>query len=263
MQPVTPQTFLIGRTSVVWDGVRDYLDAVGGDSQVWADRVEGVEPDTEALPEFMGRLCYKSWTPGLNANVTKVRENSHEYHQNVLRSGHGSVVEHSNFTFAFHNVSRVFTAELNRHRAGVAISEQSLRFVRLDNLPIWTPEWAKEDPELMERQASLIAAMEEHQLWMADHFGLDDPGVPFSEKKHKTSFMRRMAPMGVATEEGWTANIRTLRHVIYMRTALAAEEEIRIVMDQVAEIMLAELPNIMADYNPNEHREWIPEFLKV
>jgi hypothetical protein len=31
----------------------------------------------------------------------------------------------------------------------------------------------------------------------------------------------------------------------------------------VARICLEEVPNLMADFDPNEDLEWIPEFLKV
>jgi thymidylate synthase (FAD) len=138
-----------------------------------------------------------------------------------------------------------------------------MRFVRLDDLPFWFPKWAQDDPELMERSLDLLRTMEIHQRWMAEHFGLDDPGTPFSEKKAKTSFMRRFAPDGVATGVLCTMNIRALRHVIYMRTALGAEEEIRVVFDEVARICAEKFPDLMQDYSPNEDLEWIPEWIKV
>jgi thymidylate synthase (FAD) len=53
--------------------------------------------------------------------------------------------------------------------------------VRLSDLPFWFPGWAKEDPELMECATAMLRQMEEFQLWMADHFGLDDEGVKFAE----------------------------------------------------------------------------------
>src|SRR3954470_18901298 len=56
----------------------------------------------------MGRMCYRSWAPGLNPNVTRVRADSTAYLENILRSAHGSVLEHANYSFVFHNVSRVF-----------------------------------------------------------------------------------------------------------------------------------------------------------
>ncbi len=174
-----------------------------------------------------------------------------------------SVIEHANYSFIFHNVSRVFTHEMVRHRAGVAISQESMRFVRLTDIPFWFPEWAQADEELMTRSIELLHDLEDHQLWMADHFGLDDPNVVFSEKKHKTSFMRRFAPEGVATGLLGTINVRALRHIIYMRTALGAEEEIRLVFDEVARLALEAVPNLMQDYSPNENLEWVPDFVKV
>lgn len=174
-----------------------------------------------------------------------------------------SVTEHANYSFILHDVSRVVTHEFVRHRAGVAISQESMRFVRLTDIPFWMPDWAKEDDEFMERALKLLAEMEAFQVWMAQHFGLDDEGVPFSEKKAKTSFMRRFAPIGVATGLMTTLNVRSIRHIIAMRTSLGAEEEIRIVCDQIATKMLRECPGLMQDYRPDENRAWVPEFLKI
>jgi thymidylate synthase (FAD) len=262
MRQVTPDVYLIAQPTVDFDEVHRYLLDVG------VDDPEGVidntpESDGEALVMIGGKLCYRSWEPGLNANVTKIREDQKEYLGNILKSGHGSVLEHANYSFILHNVSRVLTHELVRHRAGMAFSQESLRFVRLTDLPFWFPAWALADEELMSRSVDLLLRMEQHQKWMAEHFGLDDEGVPFHEKKHKTSFMRRFAPEGVATGILATINVRALRHIIFMRTALGAEEEIRLVMDKVAEKALDAIPNLMQDYSPNDHREWIPEFLKV
>lgn len=262
-----PEVFLIQQPSLEWDEIRRYLkkvgDRTGTDALIWADRMLESFSDGEALVEFGGRLCYRSWVPGANANVTKVREDSKEYLGNILKSGHGSVIEHANYSFIFDDVSRVFTHELVRHRAGVAVSQESMRFVRLTDIPFWFPVWARDDPELMQRSLILLEQMEDHQEWMTEHFKLNDDGVPFSEKKHKTSFMRRFAPDGVATGMLCTINVRAIRHIIYMRTALGAEEEIRLVMDDVANLALKATPNLMQDYSPNENQEWVPEFLKV
>lgn len=267
MREVQPSVRLIGRPSIDLGEIADYLDEVGGGS--WIERIYGpgmgIEgpPDGEGLVEFAGRLCYRSWEPGLNANVTRIREDSATYLNNVLESGHGSVTEHAFYIFVFHNVSRVFTHELVRHRAGVSISQESMRFVRLTDIPMWHPEWALADPELMDRNRKLLAAMEEHQQWMADHFELDDPAVPFSTKKAKTSYMRRYAPDGVATSIVWGANIRTLRHVISMRTDSGAEEEIRLIFDDVAKHMQREAPNLFGDYARDETGRWGTEHWKV
>jgi thymidylate synthase ThyX len=154
------------------------------------------------------------------------------------------------------------THELVRHRPGTAVSQESLRFVRLDDIPFWFPDWAREDPELMKRATALLDQMEEFQHWMAEHFGLDQEGKPFHEKKHKTSFMRRFAPDGVATGLVWTANIRTLRHTIEARTDPGAEEEIRLVFGKIAELMRAEAPALFGDYEVTDGA-WVPRWRKV
>jgi len=155
------------------------------------------------------------------------------------------------------------THELIRHRPGTAISQESLRFVRLDDLPFWFPEWAKEDPELMKRATGLLTQMEEFQQWMAGHFELDAEGKKFAEKKHRTSFMRRFAPEGVATGMVWTANVRTLRHTIETRTAPGAEEEIRLLFGRIGEVMRAEAPDLFGDFSVSEDGAWVPQWRKV
>jgi thymidylate synthase (FAD) len=264
-----PEVFLVAHPTVEWEEIRRYLHKVGARTETdainWANRVQNDDTvsDGEALVEFGGKYCYRSWVPEANPNVTKVTEDTGAYLGNILKQGHGSVLEHANYSFVFDDVSRVFTHEMVRHRAGVAVSQESMRFVRLTDIPFWFPEWARNDNALMANSVILLEQMERHQQWMTRHFNLDDPGVPMSEKKHKTSFMRRFAPDGVATGMLCTINVRALRHIVYMRTALGAEEEIRLVFDEVARLALDATPNLMQDYLPNENLEWVPEFLKV
>ncbi len=94
----------------------------------------GVDLDKFDLPDISSpallialaaKRCYMSFEPGLNPNVTKVRSDYVKYFDNLLQSKHGSVFEHAVYSFAIEGVSRVFTAEMNRHRAGWAISEGS------------------------------------------------------------------------------------------------------------------------------------------
>lgn len=262
MHFVQPEVRLIGRPSLDYDAVASYLEEAGGES--WLERLDrGEFGDAQNLAEICGRTCYRSWEPGLNPNVTRVRTDQESYLENILSSSHGSVLEHLTFNFIFSNVSRVETHEQVRHRVGTAISQESLRFVRLDDLPFWFPEWAQQDGELMTRSIRLLQEMEKFQLWMADHFSLDADGVPFAEKKHKTSFMRRFAPEGIATTAVWSANVRTLRHVIECRTAEGAEEEIRIVFGKVGELMKREAPILFGDYTVTEDGAWIPAWRKV
>ena len=78
-----------------------------------------------------------------------------------------------------------------------------------------------------EQVLSIVEQLEEFQVSAAAELGIDEEGVPFHVKKEVTSALRRLAPIGLSTDIVWTANARTLRHVIEMRTAPGAEEELR------------------------------------
>jgi thymidylate synthase (FAD) len=262
MKSVQPEVFLVARPEIDYTALAGYLQEVGGER--WLEKLDRDDlNDAQSLAEFAGRLCYRSWEPGLNPNVTRVRTGQDNYLKNsILANAHGSVLEHVSFSFVLHNVSRVLTHEIVRHRPGTAISQESLRFVRLADIPFWFPEWAQKDPELMQRATALLEQMEEFQRWMTGHFRLDEDGVPFHEKKHKTSFMRRFAPDGVATGLLWTANIRTLRHTIEARTDTGAEEEIRLIFGKIGALMRAEAPALFGDYAV-EDGAWIPRWRKV
>ncbi len=266
MRETHPQVFLLARPAINWEGLAAYLEAVGGNE--WLERVRpagepAAAPEGELLVEFMGRLCYRSWAPGLNPNVTKVRSDSRAYLENVLRSAHGSVVEHASYSFVFLNVSRVFTHELVRHRAGTAMSQESLRYVRLTDLPFEHPEFVRENERLRTEADALLASMERFQELVVEETGIDTGGVNFHTKKVVTSGARRYAPDGVATSIGWTVNVRALRHVIAARTDPGAEDEIRRVFDQVAALMTQEVPGLLGDFERSDDGTWTPRYPKV
>jgi thymidylate synthase (FAD) len=256
-----PTVHLIARPQLDLAGMRAYLEDVGGES--WLDRRLGEEEQAspgEMLVEFGGRACYRSWEPGLNPNVTRVRTDRMEYFENILRSAHGSVLEHANYSFALRNVSRVFTHELVRHRAGSAFSQESLRYVRLTEIGFRVPPALE---PVRDQVVSIVEQLEEFQVSAAGELGIDEEGVPFHVKKEVTSALRRLAPIGLSTDIMWTANARTLRHVIEMRTAEGAEEELRLVFDQVARIMQAEAPGLFQDFVQQDDGSWAPEYRKV
>jgi thymidylate synthase (FAD) len=263
MRETSPSVFLIARPAVDATAMRAYLDDVGGSSWLDMREQEATEhpvPDGELLAEFAGRMCYRSWEPGLNANVTRIRTDRAAYFANVLQSAHGSILEHANFTFAFRQVSRVFTHELVRHRAGSAFSQESLRYVRLTDIGFRVPPALE---PVRDQVISLVEQLEEFQLSAAEALELDSEGVPFHVKKEITSALRRLAPIGLSTDIVWTANVRTLRHVVEMRTAPGAEEELRLVFDQVAQTMKAEAPNLFQDFARQDDGSWLPEWRKV
>ena len=219
---VEPQVFLIGESTVNKEGLSAFLTHLGAPE--WSSNAP---TDIELLTEVYGRACYIS---------------------NVIEKGDGSVLEHGVVNFFFCDVSRVFTHELVRHRVGTAMSQESLRYVRLTDLDWYAPICIQENAAAMTIFEKTMDGLSNLQKDLSELYELDTTN-DFNFKKQITSAMRRIAPIGLATNIGWSCNMRTLRHVIEMRTDPGAEEEIRIVFAKVADIAMKRWPNLFADYS--------------
>ena len=156
MHETAPTVFLIARPSLELEGMRGYLRDVGGESWLTRRLQEAqASPNAgELLVEFAGRACYRSWEPGLNPNVSKVRTDQREYFANILRSAHGSVLEHANYSFALRNVGRPFTHELVRHGdLEVEDLEKAIRADEAHELDRGPGEGGRRAPRSRERAA--------------------------------------------------------------------------------------------------------------
>lgn len=263
MHLVSPKVYCIGRSIVDCNAIREWLTDLGvSKDRVVELMIESASNPTESIVALAGRRCYNSYEPGLNPNVTKTRTDFGEYMENILNSGHGSVTEHIYVSFALEGVSRVFTAEMNRHRAGVAISEASMRYIRFEDIGFWMPDSincdtsTRELPKSAKTQAIFKEAFQQAEdnykkllsIWSEEL----DEGSAFAQKKALTSMMRRIIPMGVSTGGVWTANLRAWRHIVRMRTEKFAEEEIRLVLSAIYDQLSVICPNLLSDATKKE-----------
>jgi thymidylate synthase (FAD) len=272
MKNVEIKVFKIGSTKTDKEEIKNWLNEIGASS--FEIPTQEVISDEELIPSLAAKRCYKSFEVGLNPNVTKVRKDWVEYIDNVLKSGHGSVFEHATFTFAIENVSRVFTAELNRHRAGVAISEGSMRYIRFDDIPWWVPISLRprksDDNDIATKKSLTLKAftdvftyIEDKYKYLVNEVWDMDNIKDFHVKKIITSCLRRIIPMGVATGGIWTFNLRALRHVLALRTDPAAEEEITYVFSLIGKIMIESCSKIFGDFILTNDGCWVPKYKKV
>ena len=247
MELTKPKVIKIAETRIDRDGVDAMLQALGV-SPKGKERFSRMADNGETLCELAGRMCYQSFEVGLNPNVTKIREDSKDYFKNLLTKGDGSVCEHGSASFAFLGVSRIFTHELARHRVGIAISQESLRYVRPKEIQMWLPDDL--DPEL--KDAMVKVAERTEDAYRELEKAIPWAGLPMDTKKRLTSALRRILFDGIATNVVWTANFRTLRWVIEMRTDPSAEVEIRLVFDQVAQICKKDYSLLFQDFERKE-----------
>ncbi len=231
-----PRVYLVGRQVVEQAAVDGFLDDHG---LTWTT---DTEVGAEQLCEAAGRLCYMSFGKG--------RKNHAEYMAHILESAHGSVLEHAVWNFVITGVSRSFTHELVRHRAGFGYSQLSQRYVDETTADFIEPDCIAADPAL---HAVWRAAIEQaHQAYvrlvegLQRHFaGEPDPTL---RRKLARQAARSVLPNATETKIFVTANARALRHFIEARANEHAEVEIRKVAIKVLRIMQQEAPSIFGDY---------------
>jgi len=267
----------LASSKVAESSTRDWLDSIGAETYELPPPDEVT--DRELLVGLAAKRCYMSFEVGLNPNITQVRSDWTVYLDNILKSGHGSVLEHATYSYAIEGVSRVFTGEMNRHRAGVSISEGSMRYIRFSDIPFWMPfsirssedhpvDEADSDTEAKKARSreifkEVFTFCQEKYSELVVIWDMDNPDNKFSAKKQITSCLRRIIPMGVATGGVWTFNIRALRHILAIRSTPHAEEEIAYVMSLIGKDIVEKEPKLFCDFEQNEDGFWVPKYEKV
>jgi len=258
-QLVNPRAFLIAETKVDYAAMDHALLSLGVDG--WAS--DG-GTDADVLTEFAGKSCYMSFDKSLNQNLTKVGGRSNEAYiqEGIIGNKHGSVLEHSTVTFFITDVSRVVTHEIVRHRAGTAFSQVSGRYVRTDEISYYIPrDIYDQGGEVLATFTDAFRQMEENNRKLVERSGIS--GMAFDLKKRLTSAFRRIIGNGQANHIVVTANHRAWRHMIEMRTDPHAEEEIRVIMSDVAQQLKDKFTTIYGDMDKNEQGEWVFAHSKV
>lgn len=231
-------------------GYRDYLD----------DNFDEVSA-ADGLVKVAGQLCYMSFDKDrtLNKDIKK-------YLTNIKSSGHGSVLEHPNFSFLLWGISRSLTHELVRHRVGVAYSQLSQRYVSGKALRfVERPEY-QEDLGLHEMFCDRIDyAVHEYNTIAGKLMARQAEGDKLlsGEKKRDlrkkvNQCARSVLPNETETAMVFTANARALRHIIEMRAAGPAEIEIRKLAYRLYTCVKSVAPGIFDDYELEELPDGTP-----
>jgi thymidylate synthase (FAD) len=233
-----PQVYLVGRQTIDDEALSSFLADHDVDRWSTDSEVAG-----EKLIEVAGRVCYMSFRsprPGGNR----------AYIGHILEVGHGSVLEHAVFNLIITGVSRSFTHELVRHRAGFGFSQLSQRFVDEGQCSFVEPDAIAEDHELHRVWLEAVESSQRAYRILADGLAakyahLEDKTL---RRKKAREAARSVLPNATETKIFVTANARALRHFIEMRGDQAADVEIRKVAVAVLKLLQAESPNLFGDY---------------
>jgi thymidylate synthase (FAD) len=213
----------------------------------------GDSTDGERLAEFAGRLCYMS-------QHNPAQRATRDYLANIKRQGHGSVLEHANYSLLLEGISRSLTHELVRHRAGFAYSQLSQRYVDESQASFVVPPaiigdeilelaWRAQIESAQTTYIALVDQLMSRYGWVAD-------------KVHRRKMAREAArgvlPNSTETKIVVTGNARAWRTMLELRSSEAAELEIRRMAIAVLRVLQAEAPALFEDfeiYQAEDRRE--------
>ena len=204
-----PKVQIVGQTGAYGLTMEHWAETQGHPSFQFDSATEA-----DAITEFGGRVCYMSFTdmrppePGLTRNET--------YIKNIIKVGHGSVLEHVSWNFIISGVDRNLTHELVRHRAGVAYSQLSTRYAPPDTLVVPARIFDAGGEELAGWLARAKAQFDAYKDMMGNE-----------KKKDLREDAMAQLPGSIETKLLFTANARALRHIMYMRGSLGAKKDIR------------------------------------
>jgi thymidylate synthase (FAD) len=178
------------------------------------------------------------------------KRNTREYLENIKKQGHGSVLEHANYSILLEGVSRSLTHELVRHRAGFAYSQLSQRYVDESQANFVVPPAMVGDDALMatwQRQVesaqavyvSLVAELMERYGWVTDKV---------HRRKMAREAARAVLPNATETKIVVTANARAWRTMLELRSSEGAELEIRRMAVAVLRLLQREAPGFFSDF---------------
>lgn len=213
----------------------------------------GDSTDGERLAEFAGRLCYMS-------QHNPAKRATRDYLENIKKQGHGSVLEHANYTILLEGVSRSLTHELVRHRAGFGYSQLSQRYVDETHAAFVVPPaiigddaleaaWRKEVEDAQRAYVALVEQLMERYGWVADRV---------HRRKMAREAARGVLPNSTETKIVVTGNARAWRTMLELRTSEGAEMEIRRAAVAMLRILQSEAPGFFSDfeiYSADDRRE--------
>lgn len=212
---------------------------------------DGIPAGGAQLVQLAGQLCYLSF----GENRTPFNKND-QYLRRILDQGHGSVTEHANYTMLFYGIDRACTHELVRHRAGMAYSQVSQRFVDGRHLRFVMPFEYRQNVALVQEFEEEIdraaATYEARTEALKAQMPKRSEESPTEWRKRIQSCARECLPNSTEAPIVVTGNARAWRHVLSMRCAKGADVRIRRPMVRALALLQKEDPNLFADFRTFE-----------
>jgi thymidylate synthase (FAD) len=218
-------------------------------------------PEPERLVASAAKLCYSQ--TGVENIMEDLDEAKVEKFLGMLMDlGHESPIEHVVFTFGVEGVSRVLTHQLVRHRVGCSYSQQSQRYVKLDQFEYVIPPEIEKIPAAREK---FIRAMEEDQrsynelteLLFNEHYqklikeGKPEKQARMQAEKTAIEDARYVFPNACETKIVFTMSARALMNFFKNRCCNRAQWEIRTMAEEMLRQLKAIAPILFKNAGPS------------
>ena len=200
-------------------------------------------PDGEELLktiERCGRVCYKS-----EDRITE--DSAKRFIQQVLKSGHESVLEHGKITVKV-ICDRGVSHEIVRHRLA-SYSQESTRYCNYSNekfgseLTFIIPNYWDDDGD---HSKTLFG------IWIQEMQHIEDAYNEMMQHGAKPEEARSILPNSLKTELVITMNLREWRHFFKMRLSKRAHPQMREVAELIHKELKERVPLIFDDIKTQE-----------
>jgi len=218
-------------------------------ARLWDDVSE--DDAIERMIEFGGRHCYRAWEQG--------RDRA-DYIANIIDMEHGSVLEHATINWAIQGVSRSLSLELARHRVGIALSQESQRYVDAKDIQFVVPpilayisggsmSEARDIQDFARNCSGALSSYVALQRTIVDEVVAMGPSVKSKTmiKKRANEAARALLPNACETRFLWTTNMRLLRHFLWLRGGSGADLEIRRLAVELLHMAQSYAPSVFND----------------
>ena len=175
------------------------------------------------------RTCYSALSPYEIYESTDDTEKMLNLIERLISSGHYSVIEHIQVSFAISNVSRACTHQLVRHRH-MSFSQKSQRYVKeKGQFDYIIPPTIERNEELKAKFIDFMGKVSE----MYTEF--TEAGIPAEDA-------RAVLPNAAASSIVASLNLRELIHLANLRLCTRAQYEIRTMVKIMCEELVKEEP---------------------
>lgn len=232
------KVYLISKPSLNIAAINQFLQ----DNLIdWNQTPDTMEADN--LVEFSGRICYMSF------GSKQSRRTNAEYISNLIEKSHESVLEHASWTFVVSGVTRAFSHQLVRHRAGFSFSQLSQQYHDESEADFLIPHGLESNDKLLPEWLEEMDALRNLYSKMAkkaSNSNVTDANE--KEQLRKTrSIARSLLPNCTETKLVMTANARALRHLLQVRGSIIGDLEMRNFCNKLLTLLMQESPALFDD----------------